>query len=279
MSSGICLVVAYDGTNFHGFQAQHDLRCVQSELKTVLERVCRHEVEVRGASRTDAGVHAEGQIVAFDTTRELAPRRWTQALNRYLSEDIAVTNAWSCDPGYTPRFDARDKVYRYVFHLGAVRDPLLAQRAWHLGRQIPFHYPDRDLLEGSHHQLDVASMKEACALLVGTHDFTAFRAAADTRSDTMRTLLRVELRENHLGRADLMALEIEGTAFMKNMVRIIAGTLIAVGRGRMTLSHLSGLLQPGANRIHAGETAPPQGLTLVSVRLGRLSTSPDLASR
>jgi len=279
LNTGVCLTIAYDGCDFHGFQAQKGLRCVQSEVQAVAQRICRHDIEVRGASRTDAGVHAEGQVVAFDTTRELAPRRWAQALNRYLPSDIAVKDVRLCDVGYTPRFDAKDKIYRYVFHLGAVRDPLFRHRAWHLGRFIPFEYPDRDQLQGSHHCLDLEAMKEACKLLVGTHDFSAFRAAADTRSDTVRTMLRVDLHEGYLGRSDLLALEVEGTAFMKNMVRILAGTLIAVGRGRMTHAHLASLLVPGANRIHAGETAPPQGLTLLSVRLGRLSSADAQASR
>lgn len=263
--------MAYDGTRFHGFQAQAGLRCVQSELARVAAQVCRHDVEIRGASRTDAGVHALDQVVSFDTTRELAPRRWVQALNRYLPPDLAVQQMQPCEVGYTPRFDARDKHYRYLFHLGPVRDPLLADRAWHLGRQIPIHYPDPNEIAGARHGLDMEAMRQACAIFVGTHDFCAFRASADTREETRRTMLRVELLENYQGNPELLALDVEGTAFMKNMVRIMAGTVIAVGRGRITLDGLRALLQPGACRTRAGDTAPPQGLTLHSVRLGRLN--------
>lgn len=268
MSLGIRLTVAYDGTAFHGFQAQAGLRCVQSELARAVTQVCRHEAEIRGASRTDAGVHAAGQVVAFDTSRELTPRRWVQALNRYLPDDVAVCAAEPCAAGYQPRFDARDKLYRYLFHVGVTRDPLLRHRAWHLGRQIPWTFADPDQLQAVH-RLDVASMRRAAALLVGTHDFVAFRAASDTREDTVRTMLRVELLTDYLGNPDLIALEVEGTAFMKNMVRILAGTLIAVGRGRLSEDRLRALLQPGARRQEAGDTAPPEGLTLVRVRLGR----------
>ena len=270
MPHGVLLTVAYDGTDFHGFQAQAGLRCVQSELARVAGHIAQHPVTVLGASRTDAGVHAEGQVVVFGTDRELSPRRWVQALNRYLPPDIAVRAATPCAPDYQPRFDARDKVYRYLFHLGAVRDPLLRQRAWHLGKQIPRVFPKRDRLDGGRHALDLEAMHRCAETFVGTHDFRAFRAASDTRKDTVRTMLRVEVREGFAGDPELMALEVHGTAFMKNMVRILAGTVIAAGRGRLTPAEVGVLLTPGGNRQHAGVTAPAHGLTLVSVRLGRL---------
>lgn len=269
LNLGLALTVAYDGTAFHGFQAQAGLRCVQSELARAAQQVCRHDVEIRGASRTDAGVHALGQLVALDTSRELSPRRWVQALNRYLPPDLAVTDAYPCEAGYQPRFDARDKLYRYVFHLGVSRDPLQRHRAWHLGRQIPFAFLDRDQVRGARHHLDLQAMHQATRALVGTHDFCAFRASTDTREDTIRTMLRVALLEDYQGDPYLLALEVEGTAFMKNMVRIMAGTLIAVGRRRLSTAQLPELLQAGADRRGLGDTAPPEGLTLIRVRTGR----------
>lgn len=263
------LTVAYDGTGFHGWQAQQGLRCVQSELAKGAERVAQHPVSIFGASRTDARVHAEGQAASFSTTRELNPRRWAQALNRYLPDDVAVTAVAPCPPDYQPRFDARDKLYRYVFHLGPIRDPLLRHRAWHLGKQLRRDYPNREDLAGATHRLDLGAMGAAAQRFVGTHDFCAFRAASDTRTDTVRTMRSVRLLETFHGRSDLLALEVEGTAFMKNTVRIMAGTLIAVGRGRMAPQDVSTLLQPGQSREHPGETAPPEGLTLLRVRLGR----------
>lgn len=270
---GVCLTVAYDGTQFHGYQSQDGLPCIQSELQRALGKICNHDVLVRGTSRTDAGVHALCQVVAFDTSRELDPRRWAQAINRYLPPTIAVQDTWKCEPGYTPRFDATSKLYRYLFHLGAVRDPLLINRAWHLGRQIPYKFPEPKKLHGGHHRLDMQAMARGCTLFEGTHDFGAFRASTDTRENTVRTMLRLQLFENYVGNADLLALEVEGTGFMKNMVRIIAGTVIAVGSRRISLTTLSTLLQPGACRTRAGDTAPPEGLTLVSVSLGQDGTT------
>jgi tRNA pseudouridine38-40 synthase len=227
-------------------------------------------VEVRGASRTDAGVHAEGQVAAFATTRRLSPRRWIFALNRYLPPDVSVRSAEPCAPDYEPRFDARDKVYRYLFHLGATRDALLRDRAWHLGRYIKRRFPERDSLAGAEHLLDLVAMREAAAAMEGTHDFRAFRAAADARETTERTMHHVELSEAWAGDPDLLALTVHGSAFMKNMVRIMAGTLVDVGRRRITPEQVRALLSERGDRRQAGMTAPPGGLTLVRVRLGRL---------
>jgi tRNA pseudouridine38-40 synthase len=260
---GLRLTLAYDGTDFAGFQAQAGQRTVQGVVAEAAARVCRHEVLVRGASRTDSGVHAEGQIAAFATTRELAPERWLLALNRYLPPDVAVRAAEVCSPDYQPRFDATDKVYRYQFHIGPVRNPLLGRFAWHVGR-----FSARRGKRGT--TLDLDAMRAACASLCGTHDFRAFRAAADTRSNTERTLLRVELCDRYQGQPDLLALEVHGTAFMMNMVRILAGTLIDVGRGRLTSRDIECLLGSTGRRDGAGVTAPAHGLTLVAVSLGRL---------
>ncbi|MDD9942086.1 MAG: tRNA pseudouridine(38-40) synthase TruA [Myxococcales bacterium] len=270
MRYGVRLTVAYDGTAFHGFQEQAGLRCVQSELAKVAGQIAQHPVMVWGASRTDAGVHAEGQVVAFGTNRELSPRRWAQALNRYLPPDLAVRHVSPCPTDYQPRFDATHKLYRYLFHLGTTRDPLLRHRAWHLGKHIPRVYPERDRLDDARHDLDLDAMRHTVRAFVGTHDFSAFRAASDTRSDTVRTMLRARIVENFMGQEELLAFEVEGTAFMKNMVRIMAGTLIAAGRRRLTQEQVRALLVPGGDRRLAGETAPPHGLTLLRVRLGRL---------
>lgn len=278
MPHGLRLTIAYDGTHFHGFQSQAGLRCVQSELALAIAQVSQaapEEVEVRGASRTDAGVHARGQVVAFDTERELTPRRWVQALNRYLPPDLAVQNAEPCPLGFQPRFAARDKIYRYVFHVGPVRDPLATYRAWHLGRHIPWQFADRNLVDGAVHGLDLNAMHETTAVLTGTHDFCAFRAAADTREVTVRTMLQVKLLERHLDDPHLLALQVHGTAFMKNMVRIMAGTVIAAGRGRLTPEAVGNLLRPGLQRQdNPGNTAPPEGLTLLQVRLAQDTARP-----
>jgi tRNA pseudouridine38-40 synthase len=267
---GVRLTVAYDGTEFAGFQRQPDVRTVQSVLEEAIAKIVQHTVVVRGAGRTDAGVHAEGQVVAFDTSRSLSPRRWLLALNRYLPVDAAVQDVAPCDLEYNPRFDALHKTYRYLFHLGLARDPLLHNRAWHLTRGGPRR--SDDALPGTlARELDMDSMRAACVRLVGTHPFGAFRAADDIRENTHRTVHRCELISGWSGRDTLFALEVQGSAFMKNMVRILAGTLIAVGRGQLSVDGVSALLQPGATRSRFSDTAPAHGLTLVRVKLGRRS--------
>jgi tRNA pseudouridine38-40 synthase len=264
MTHGVRLTVAYDGTDFAGYQRQPEARTVQSVLEAAVAKIAQHPVAARAAGRTDAGVHAEAQIVAFDTTRLLQPRRWLLAINRYLPPDVAVQDVVSCEPGYNPRFDALEKTYRYLFNLGLGRDPLLRHRAWHLARSGVRALP------GQASALDLDAMRATCATLVGTHDFRAFRAADDQRPNTRRTLFRVELIPAWHGRSELLALEVQGSAFMKNMVRILAGTLLAAGKGRLTPDQVAGLLTPTATRSRLSETAPAHGLTLVQVRLGRL---------
>jgi tRNA pseudouridine38-40 synthase len=267
MLSGVLLTLSYDGTAYAGFQRQPNGRTVQEALEDAIARVTQTKIIVRGAGRTDAGVHAEGQVVAFDTERVLPPRRWLFALNRYLPDDIAVQAVSETHPGYNPRFDAVDKLYRYLFHLGLARAPLLRHRAWQLPRCVaPSH-----AAEWGHAgcDLDVDAMRLAAAALVGRHDFRAFRSSDDQRENSFRTLHRVELLDAYAGFQNLVALEVRGSAFMKNMVRIIAGTLVAVGHGKLSVDDVRGLLTATAIRNPLSETAPAHGLTLVRVTLGR----------
>jgi len=267
MEHGVRLTLAYDGTAFAGYQVQPEARTVQSVLEHAIERITQHKVRVRSCSRTDAGVHAEAQIVAFSTSRSLSPRRWLLALNRYLPPDVAVQDAAECAPGYEPRFDALDKTYRYLFHLGFARDPLLRTRAWHLGRDA--HARDGADLVQVQADLDISAMQQASQLFIGTHDFRAFRSSDDTRENSKRTLHSVSLRPGFWEDPNLLALELRGNAFMKNMVRVIAGTLVALGRGQISAAQVTDLLS-GAHKRHAlCETAPGHGLTLVAVTLGR----------
>jgi tRNA pseudouridine38-40 synthase len=256
---GVRLVVRYEGTAFAGYQEQPGQRTVQGVLQEAAERIAGRAVKVRGASRTDAGVHAEGQVVAFDSARLLEPERWALALNRYLPDDVAVRSVEPCAVGYAPRFDAVHKTYRYLLHVGPFRDPLTRTHAWHLGRQT----------RGLRGPLKLDAMRQAAAQLVGTHDFKAFRAADDEREMTVRTLHALEVDEAYQGNPELIALVVNGSAFMKNMVRILTGTLLEVGLGRMTPGAVSALLAPEAQRSAAGPTAPAHGLTLVSMVLGR----------
>jgi tRNA pseudouridine38-40 synthase len=264
---GVRLVVAYDGTDFAGWQEQPEQRTVQGVLARAVATMAGAEVRVRGASRTDAGVHALGQVAAFDSPRFIDPHGWQRGLNSALPDDVSVKAAAACAPGYEPRFDAVDKLYRYLVQVGQSRDPLMRARAWYLH---PGLYAEKR--RGAHtaeEALDLFTMREAALRLVGTHDFAAFRGAGDDRENTTRTLSEVELVPRFGGDATLLAIEVRGTAFMKNMVRILAGTLVEVGRGRTTPEEIEALLAPGVGRTEAGPTAPAHGLTLVEIALGR----------
>jgi tRNA pseudouridine38-40 synthase len=190
-------------------------------------------------------------------------------LNSNLPRDIAVRSAIRCEPGYEPRFDAVDKTYLYLLHLGVVSDPFLRHRAWHLGRMVPREFPDRSSLDGARPKLNLQAMREAAQVLVGTHDFHALRASDDGRENTVRTIFEVTLQEHHRQSPELLAIEVRGDSFLKAMVRIMVGTLVEVGRNRISPEQVRHLLEPGGMRQQGGETAPARGLTLVDVRLGR----------
>jgi tRNA pseudouridine38-40 synthase len=214
---------------------------------------------MRGAGRTDAGVHALGQVVAFDSVRDIPLKGFRLGLNSELADDVRVHDAWSVAPGYNPRFDAMGKLYRYVLELGERKNPLLRERAWQLGKVA---------------ELDVVAMRRAARLLEGTHDYRAFRAADDDRENAVRTLHRIDVRERFQDDPTLIAVEVAGTAFMKNMVRILVGTLVSVGRGRLPAGDVVTLLGENAVRHTLQQTAPGHGLTLVEVYLGRQGSAP-----
>lgn len=232
---------------------------MQGVLGEAIARVARHEVEVRAAGRTDSGVHAEAQVAAFDTTRvQIEPQGWLLGVNKQLPHDVAIRAAARCAAGYTPRFDAIDKTYRYLVLAGDARHPLWHRRAWFV--------PD---------PLDIDAMRDAAARFVGTHDFGAFRSANDGRPTTVRTIHTLAITTEHSGEPGLFAIEVRGSAFLKQMVRIIVGTLVDVGRGRRTVASTDALLVPGTRRELSGPTAPAHGLTLMHVTLGRASLPAD----
>jgi tRNA pseudouridine38-40 synthase len=255
---GVRLVIAYEGSDFCGFQVQPDQRSVQAALESALFAMTGEQRRMHGAGRTDAGVHALGQVVAFDSAHDIPMRGWMLGLNQRLPDDIRVQRAEPCVAGYRPRFDSMGKRYRYLIQQGEQRSPLLRKRAWQLGRSG---------------RLDIAIMREAALVLTGSHDYRAFRSADDVRENAVRTLWSIALSENYAGDPTLLAIDVHGTAFMKHMVRILSGTLVDLGRGRIPLARVPAMLGPNAVRKDAGCTAPAHGLTLVEVALGRLSAS------
>jgi tRNA pseudouridine38-40 synthase len=267
---GVRLVVAYDGTAFAGWQRQPGQRTVQSTLGAAVHAVTVHRSRVRGVSRTDAGVHALGQVAAFDCDRELPPEAWLHELNSHLPDDVSVQHVEPCDAGYNPRYHATRKHYRYLMRIGRTRDPLTQRRAWQVGPALAKpgairHAPS----PAARDYLDVEAMAEAGRRLEGRHDFRAFQASNDHRENTVRTLFAVRVAAGMDGRSDLLGVDVEGDAFLKNMVRILAGTLLDVGRQRLEPSDIPALLANDASRDQSGPTAPAHGLTLMRVELGR----------
>jgi tRNA pseudouridine38-40 synthase len=240
---GVLLEVAYDGTAFHGWASQEKGRTVQDSLKGAILAIDAKASDPRGASRTDAGVHARGQLAAFDASLEIPPRGWVLALNQHLPDDVCVRRARAIGSGYEPRFFAKSKLYVYRVLLDRVRDPLLSNRAWRVGWAV-----------------DIERLTREAHTIVGTHDFAAFRAAADTRKSAVRTINHVGVK---LEKDDprILAIAIEGNAFLYNMVRILVGTLMDVARGRLEEGTIASALA-GKQRKLAGATAPAHGLTL-----------------
>lgn len=245
---GVLLTVAYDGKTFSGFARQPNARTVAGELDGAVRAIDEHASEVRGASRTDAGVHARGQVVAFDTDKPLKPRSWVLALGQHLPSELSVMRAARVDPGYDPRAHARQKTYRYVLLRSSVRDPFWEGRAWRLKERL-----NQPIM-----------LTEARALL-GEHDFVAFRSSADERPNTRRRIVRVELRAL-AGDRRCLELEVTGTGFLHRMMRIIAGTLVDVGRNRLAAGAIERAFESG-QRSDLGVTAQPDGLYLERVEL------------
>lgn len=275
---GVCLCLAYDGTDFHGWQAQPGLRTVQGILEEAIDEMGIEHGQVRGCSRTDAGVHALGQLASFAAEIEVPREGWISGLNARLPEDIVIHDARACHRRYNPRFHAAHKRYRYLIRCGRRRDPMIRRQAWQLGpsgmrKDVEVR---EDRVED---YLDLEAMGQAAAHLVGTHDFRAFRQSGDQREILVREMLEVRVIPRWDGRRDVLAIEVVGNSFMKNMVRIMVGTLVDVGRGRSSPDDVPAMLGEQANRSAAGQTAPAHGLTLVEITLSRFDGPGDAFDR
>lgn len=251
----ILLLVAYDGSGFSGFQQQGELSTIAGELEKAIWRIDPDASRVIGSSRTDAGVHARLQPVSFTTLRRIRSRGWVHALMPYLPKQISVLRASKVPLDFDPRRRPRWKRYRYRILGSEVEDPFLAGRAWRI----------RD-------KLDLEAMRREARTLEGEHDFAAFRSSKDPRTTTVRRLREVSV-ERAAEDSRCIDISVTGDRFMYNMVRIIVGTLVDVGRGK---------LAPGAaeralttkSRFALGMTAPPDGLCLDHVELDDFGTEP-----
>lgn len=237
------LTIAYDGTAFAGWQMQANQRTVQGALEEALLPIEGTRVVVHAAGRTDAGVHAAGQVISFSLASQIPCDALARALNVRLDQDVRVMHAEDAPETFNARFDARTKTYHYAIYQASVVPPPLRHFVWHIPRA-----------------LDVAAMNEAAAALVGEHDFAAFRAAGGDVVTTRREILASHM----VSRDGQVVYEVTGTGFLRHMVRNIVGTLVDIGRERRPVEDMIRVLLSG-DRAHASATAPPQGLTLVRV--------------
>jgi tRNA pseudouridine38-40 synthase len=244
------LTIAYDGTDFHGWQMQKNKPTVQGEIVSVLRRLTQEDTQLLGAGRTDAGVHALGQVGSFRTQSALSALEFHRALNALLPPAIRIVAVEETGPDFSARWSAKGKIYRYRIYRGKVVPPLL----W----RYVLHYP---------FPLDEEAMKDAAGRFVGMHDFTSFAASTGSEDDDkernmQREIFSAELRRTEDG--EELWFTVHGRSFLRYMVRKMVGALLEVGRGRLTPADIDKLYEL-KDRSKSGPTVPPQGLFMVMV--------------
>ena len=237
------LVVAYDGTKYSGWQTQPNGITIQGVLNDTLSELLGEKIETIGASRTDAGVHALGNVAVFDTESRIPGEKFSYALNQRLPEDIRIQLSEEVEPDFHPRYCDSEKTYEYRI----------------LNRKFPVP-TERLYSYFYHYKLDVDKMKEATSYLIGRHDFASFCGSGAQVKTTIRTVTSMDVWRD----GDMVTIRISGTGFLYNMVRILAGTLIGVGRGLIDPEEIPAMLK-AKDRQAAGMTVPPQGLTLMGI--------------
>jgi len=246
MLRNIRLLLAYDGTDFHGWQKQPGLRTIQDAVEQALRRVVRHQVNLVGASRTDSGVHAMGQVANFETTRDIPCYNLRHAIGGRLPKDASLIHVDEVPTTFRSCSDPVCKLYRYSIHNNPHRP------VGHLRQRYTYHF---------WHPLDIERMQKAARHLVGRRDFAAFASKGCERKTTVRTIRRVHVQRYY----DEVYIDVEGDGFLYNQVRNIAGTLIEVGRGHWPADKIADILA-SCDRSQAGPTAPARGLCLQWIR-------------
>ncbi|MBU5678094.1 tRNA pseudouridine(38-40) synthase TruA [Alkaliphilus sp. MSJ-5] len=239
----IMVEIQYDGTNYSGWQIQPNSRTIQEEIMRALKKLTGKELSINGSGRTDAGVHAYGQVASFILESNIPVDRLPLAFNSNLPNDISIINAMEVPMDFHARYSAIGKRYIYHIYEGRYRNPLLRNYSYHV-----------------HYKLDHKKMRDGAKLLLGTHDFRGFMSSGSSVENTVRTIrnLDIIIKDNSL------YVYIEGDGFLYNMVRIITGTLVEVGMGKISIEHINRALET-KDRTVAGHTAPPQGLFLDKV--------------
>ncbi|MCU6711699.1 tRNA pseudouridine(38-40) synthase TruA [Paenibacillus sp. J5C_2022] len=239
----IAIKVSYDGTDFNGYQIQPRGRTVQGELEKAIRHLSGEEVTLIGSGRTDAGVHAMGQVCNFRTTSAIPVERWAIALNTRLPGDVIILEAWEVPYEFHSSKSAKRKTYRYTIDNGKFPDVFR--------KRYRFHHPAR---------LDTEAMSRGLAHLIGTHDYTSFTSTHSTKPSHIRTIYEARLIQE----GSVIHIELTGNGFLYNMVRVIAGTMMFVGQGKLRPDGIKTILD-GCDRSLAGPTAMPHALMLVAV--------------
>ena len=239
----ILMIIEFDGTAYAGWQVQTNGLAVQGVVEEALGRVLGQPVRIHSSGRTDAGVHARGMAAHFQTDSHLPLQAFREGVNRFLPEDVAIREVREMPADFHARFAARGKWYRYTIFSSEVRSPLARRTSWHLRGP-----------------LDLERMRQAAALLVGAHDFSAFRSSGCVARTTVREIYQIDV----LAEGDFVHIDFRGSGFLKNMVRMLVGTLVEVGQGRRPADQVRRLLagEPG---LACGPTAPAHGLCLQEV--------------
>jgi tRNA pseudouridine38-40 synthase len=243
------LTIAYDGTDFHGWQAQSSKPTIQGEIVGVLSQLTQEHILLQGTGRTDAGVHALGQIASFRTQSGLSAGDFHRALNALLPPSIRIVKAEEVGPTFSARFSARGKVYRYRIYRGRVLPPML----WRYVLYYPF-------------PLDEDAMRDAAACFVGVHDFTSFAASTGSEEDDKERVMEREIFSTELVRSpdnEELVFTVHGRSFLRYMVRKMVGTLLDVGRGKLKPEDINRLFEL-RDRSKSGPTVPAHGLWMVS---------------
>src|SRR5277367_6953712 len=246
------LTIAYDGTDFHGWQFQAGQPTIQGEIVSVLRRITQENIQLHGAGRTDAGVHALGQIGSFRTQSTLSAAEFQRALNAILPPTIRIMQAEETGPQFNARWSAKGKIYRYRIYRGKVVPPML--------HRYVLHYP---------FPLDEDAMRAAATRFVGIHDFSSFAASTGSEEEDKDRSMEREIFSADLSRSpdgEELVFTVHGRSFLRYMVRKIVGTLLDVGRGKLTPPDIDRLFAL-KDRSKSGPTVPSQGLTMVQVHL------------
>lgn len=240
----IKLTIEYDGTNYHGWQIQKNAITVQETIQKAISALLNEKVEIVGCSRTDYGVHAYGQVAHFFTHSAIPGDKFSYAINNLLPEDIVIKKSEEADKTFHSRYSSKGKRYRYLIYNSAHRSAIMRSRACHVRPG-----------------LNLGEMKKAAVFFVGEHDFAAFQATGGQVRSTVREIYSIDV---HGDENNLITIDISGNGFLYNMVRIIAGTLIYVGTGKIQADRIPHIIEV-RDRTLAGKTAPAQGLYLMEI--------------